>query len=156
MGNNTAPSSGTSRALERLENRINQLDAEKADEKVVRLLIDGVNHVCSKEKEFEKMERAIDSWTKWFRGGILGFILMLVTVGTTLFFEFSDLSRKSERTEQKIDNLSSGMAKLEQEREKKRDDDLSEIRATIEEAFKNARDTTRGYDNGPVSGFSGR
>jgi hypothetical protein len=116
------PKSWTERELHRLEKKKAEVSqvfhieeiAKEAKEIAISAKEKKVNHECNQADRLSKMERGIDSWTKWFRGAIITFFGLVLTAGVTLFVRFSDLQSEIAETSKEAEEIRESISGLEE------------------------------------------
>jgi hypothetical protein len=102
--------------LESLRLSIESSDQRGEDTKVVALRakeIAGMPHDCNQKDPITRLNNAVEGWSRWWRGILLSFLGVIITVGGSGMYQYFNLSLAVEGTRTTIVKLDEAVGEIE-------------------------------------------
>lgn len=116
--------------LESLRLSIESADQRGEDTKAVALRakeIAGMPHDCNQKDSITRLNNAVEGWSRWWRGILLSFLGVIITVGGSGMYQYFNLSTAVEGTRATIIKLDETVGEIEASQQ--------ELKKTVEGRF---------------------
>ena len=102
--------------LESLHLSIETSDQRGEDTKTLAIKakeIAGMPHDCNQKDSITRLNNAVEGWTRWWRGILLSFLGVIISVGGSGMYQYMNLSTAVEGTRSTIVKLDSAIGEIE-------------------------------------------